>query len=213
MLAVAGVYVRQAAGSSARARLAERTRLPSLWAYSSNRCNSLFQRSSKTAQSLRFARPTRRNSGMRIARSCRMSGSPCTAATGAATTIFTRENAATSPRKRAASAAKREVQIDMIANANPAYGRRQTCRPFNKQPFEVTTSNLSFNRDTGEASTPAPVEFKFATGHGSGVGVSYSTQDSIVRLEQSVQFELTPSDQTNGMPVSATGSSLRRSTS
>ena len=72
----------------------------------------------------------------------------------------------------------------------------------------MKTSNLSFNRNTGEASTPAPVEFQFPSGQGRGVGVSYSTSDSIVRIEHDVEFELAASDQTGGMPVTATGSSL-----
>ncbi len=71
-----------------------------------------------------------------------------------------------------------EVQIDM-ASAHPAPGH-------SADTLQIKTSNLSFNRNTGEASTPAPVEFHFTGGQGSGVGVSYSTSDSIVRLEQNV---------------------------
>jgi LPS export ABC transporter protein LptC len=93
-----------------------------------------------------------------------------------------------------------EVTIDM-ANAHPSPGHEA-------DTVQVKTSNLSFNRNTGEASTPAPVEFHFPTGQGRGVGVSYSTSDSIVRVEQGVQFELAATDQTGGMPVTATGSSL-----
>jgi lipopolysaccharide export system protein LptA len=93
-----------------------------------------------------------------------------------------------------------EVTIDM-ANAHPAPGH-------SPDTLEIKTSNLSFNRNTGEASTPAPVEFHFPTGQGRGVGVSYSSSESTVRVEQGVQFELAPTDQTGGMSVTATGSSL-----
>jgi lipopolysaccharide export system protein LptA len=93
-----------------------------------------------------------------------------------------------------------EVTIDM-ANAHPAPDH-------SADTLQIKTSNLSFNRNTGEASTPAPVEFHFPTGQGRGVGVSYSTSDSTVRVEQGVQFELAASVQTGGMPVTATGSSL-----
>ena len=93
-----------------------------------------------------------------------------------------------------------EVTIDM-ANAHPAPGH-------SADTLQIKTSNLSFNRNTGEASTPAPVEFHFPTGQGRGVGVSYSSSDSTVRVEQAVQFELAATDQTGGMPVTATGSSL-----
>jgi LPS export ABC transporter protein LptC len=74
--------------------------------------------------------------------------------------------------------------------------------------LEVTTSNLLFNRNTGEASTQAPVEFRFAGGSGRGVGISYSTGNSTVRVERSIEFDLAPSAATDGMPVTATGTSL-----
>jgi len=97
-----------------------------------------------------------------------------------------------------------EVRID-IENANPAQGKPAGSPGGG---IEVKTSNLSFNRNTGEASTPAPVEFRFPAGQGRGVGVTYSTHDSTVRIEHAVQFDLAASDRTSGMPVSATGSSL-----
>ncbi len=74
--------------------------------------------------------------------------------------------------------------------------------------LEVTTSNLLFNRNTGEASTQAPVAFRFAGGSGRGVGVSYSTSDSMVRVEHSVEFDVAPSSATDNLPISATGTSL-----
>jgi lipopolysaccharide export system protein LptA len=96
-----------------------------------------------------------------------------------------------------------DVQID-IGNAAPDPGK--PAKP--DSSLEIRTSNLSFNRDTGEASTPAPVEFRFAGGTGRGVGISYSTSDSIVRVEHTVEFDLAPSAETDGLPVTATGSSL-----
>ena len=74
--------------------------------------------------------------------------------------------------------------------------------------LEVTTRNLSFNRDTGEASTPEPVEFRFPQGEGHGVGVKYSTSDATVRVERDVEFDLAPSERTGGLPVRVTGRSL-----
>lgn len=93
-----------------------------------------------------------------------------------------------------------DVTMDM-ANAHPLPGH-------SADTLQIKTSNLSFNRNTGEASTSAPVEFHFPAGQGRGVGVSYSSNDAVVRLEKDVQFELAPSQQTGGMPVSASGSSL-----
>jgi lipopolysaccharide export system protein LptA len=109
------------------------------------------------------------------------------------------------------------VEID-IQGANPASGK-----PADKQ-LQVTTSNLSFNRDTGEASTPEKVEFQSPQGHGSAMGVSYSSQTAVVRLEHNVAMEMIPangnaekadkqpSDRNSpviaGVPVTATSSSL-----
>ena len=74
--------------------------------------------------------------------------------------------------------------------------------------IEITTSNLSFNRASGEASTPEAVEFNFTGGKGSAVGVTYSTETSIVQLERNVQLEVESSDKTGGLPLKATGGNL-----
>ncbi|MGB0036550.1 MAG: LPS export ABC transporter periplasmic protein LptC [Candidatus Acidiferrales bacterium] len=94
-----------------------------------------------------------------------------------------------------------DVQID-IQGANPASGR-----PSDKS-LVVKTRNLTFNRESGDAATTEPVDFEFPQGHGHAVGVTYSTRDSIVRLEHGVQMNLAPETQTGGLPVQATGSSL-----
>ena len=94
-----------------------------------------------------------------------------------------------------------EVQIDMQGAPQPGG------KPAG-QPMQVKTSDLTFNRETGEAATAAPVEFRFPQGHGHGVGVSYSTRDSTVRVNQSVEFDLNASDRAGGFPVNAAGSSL-----
>jgi lipopolysaccharide export system protein LptA len=108
------------------------------------------------------------------------------------------------------------VEID-IQGANPASGK-----PADKQ-LQVTTSNLSFNRDTGEASTPEKVEFHSPQGHGTAMGVSYSSQTAVVRLEHNVAIEMIPANGNaekadklgdrnspfiTGVPVTATSSSL-----
>jgi lipopolysaccharide export system protein LptA len=97
-----------------------------------------------------------------------------------------------------------EVQIE-IQNANPSAAKSSGALA---SSLEVKTSDLTFNRNTGEASTPAPVEFHFPAGQGHGLGVSYSTRDSVVRVEHEIEFELAASAQTGGLPASASGSSL-----
>ncbi|MGA8366364.1 MAG: LptA/OstA family protein [Candidatus Acidiferrales bacterium] len=94
-----------------------------------------------------------------------------------------------------------EVQID-VQDAHP-----ESAQPAGK-PIEVRTRNLTFNRETGEASTPAPVEFSFPAGEGRGVGVVYSTHDATVRVEHAVEFDMAASERTGGLPVHITGSSL-----
>jgi lipopolysaccharide export system protein LptA len=74
--------------------------------------------------------------------------------------------------------------------------------------LRVKTSNLTFDGQTGEATTSAPVEFSLPQGLGRGVGVSYSTRAAIVRVEHAVDFNMTPSERTGGLPVSIKGSSL-----
>jgi lipopolysaccharide export system protein LptA len=93
-----------------------------------------------------------------------------------------------------------DVQIE-LASANPPPG-------IGDRTIHVTTRDLTFNRETGEASTPEPVAFRFPQGQGHAVGVTYSSQKSIVSLQHDVEMDLAPSDRTNGLPVKVTGGSL-----
>ncbi len=97
-----------------------------------------------------------------------------------------------------------EVQIDL--RSATAAGRQQA-EPL-PDNLEIKTSNLSFNRDTGEASTPAAVEFRFPSGRGQGVGAAFSSHGDIVRVERDVQFDISGSNRTGGIPVSLGGTSL-----
>ncbi len=94
-----------------------------------------------------------------------------------------------------------EVQID-LQGASPTPGK-----PAEKS-LEVKTRNLTFNRGTGVASTTDPVDFHFPNGQGHGVGLTYQSTDAIVRLEHSIQMDLSPSERSGGLPVAAEGSSL-----
>ncbi|HUA01386.1 MAG TPA: LPS export ABC transporter periplasmic protein LptC, partial [Candidatus Aquilonibacter sp.] len=98
------------------------------------------------------------------------------------------------------------VEID-VDGAKPASGGGTSAAA--PDALQVKTSDLSFNKDTGEASTSAPVQFSFPGGEGRGVGVSYRTSDSIVRVERAVEFDLAASPKVGDMPVSATGSGLQ----
>lgn len=74
--------------------------------------------------------------------------------------------------------------------------------------LKLVTSDLTFDRETGNASTGAPVQFTFPGGSGSGVGVDYSTRDATMRVERAIQFQLDASRKTGGLPVTVSGSSL-----
>jgi lipopolysaccharide export system protein LptA len=73
--------------------------------------------------------------------------------------------------------------------------------------LQVRTRSLSFQRESGEATTTEPVEFTFPGGHGRGVGVIYSTQASTVQLQHAVQLEFWPDQKETGLPIEATCSS------
>ena len=94
-----------------------------------------------------------------------------------------------------------DVQID-LASATPAPGK-----PADKD-LQVTTRNLSFNRESGDATTTAPVQFRFPQGAGHSDGMIYSSQKEIVRLTHNVQLDLAASDKSGGLPVTATGGSM-----
>jgi lipopolysaccharide export system protein LptA len=94
-----------------------------------------------------------------------------------------------------------DVQLD-LQGANPATGK-----PAGK-PLLVQTRSLSFNRETGEASTPEVVAFQFPEGSGHAVGVTYGTHDSKVLLEHAVELTFSVANRTGSQPVTATGSSL-----
>ncbi|HTZ74354.1 MAG TPA: LPS export ABC transporter periplasmic protein LptC [Candidatus Aquilonibacter sp.] len=76
------------------------------------------------------------------------------------------------------------------------------------QPLHVTTSDVTFNKETGAASTPAQVDLTFAGGQGHGVGLVYSSQKATITLQKDVYFEMAASQRTGGLPVNASASSM-----
>ena len=94
-----------------------------------------------------------------------------------------------------------EVQIDLQAAKSSSGAPAETA-------LEVKTRDLSFNRDTGEATTAEPVNFTFPQGTGHGVGIRYDSGDATIHLGGAVEFDLAASQKTGGIPVTATGSGL-----
>jgi hypothetical protein len=70
----------------------------------------------------------------------------------------------------------------------------------------ISTSNVTFDRETGEVSTAQPVVFRFPQGEGRGVGVLYHTGKASVELQHSVELSLTAPNQS--VPVLVSGSRL-----
>lgn len=94
-----------------------------------------------------------------------------------------------------------EVEME-IEDAKPAPGQPPG------RALVLRTRDITFNRTTGEAESSAPVEFTFPEGSGRGVGLAYSSRDSVVRIAHAVAFDLPASQRTGGLPVSATGGSV-----
>ena len=94
-----------------------------------------------------------------------------------------------------------DVEIDM-----QGIGPRQGATT--AQTVHVTTSNVTFNRETGEASTPAAVNLTFPGGQGQGIGLQYNSRKASLHLQRNVSFAMSPSQDTGGLPVSATAADL-----
>ncbi len=75
------------------------------------------------------------------------------------------------------------VQIDLQS----AEEARQTQ---DQRVIHVATKNIAFDRDTGEITTEEPVEFRFPSGEGHGIGISYDTRSERVRLKKDVELKL-----------------------
>jgi lipopolysaccharide export system protein LptA len=94
-----------------------------------------------------------------------------------------------------------EVKVDI-------QGTDQASGKMSDKSLEIVTKNLSFDRETGEATTPAPVQFSFPEGAGHAIGIVYNSNDAVVRLQKAVEIDLAASEKTSGLPIVATGSSM-----
>ncbi len=56
--------------------------------------------------------------------------------------------------------------------------------------IHVSTKNIAFDRDSGVITTEEPVEFRFPSGEGRGIGISYDTRKEQVRLNRDVELKL-----------------------
>ncbi len=70
--------------------------------------------------------------------------------------------------------------------------------------IQVTTSAVTFDRNSGEARTDKPVTFRWPAGEGRALGVSYDSNSGTLRLPQSVELNLSPSSKAPSEKTEAT---------
>jgi lipopolysaccharide export system protein LptA len=82
--------------------------------------------------------------------------------------------------------AKGDVQIDLVANPTGLTSPDQSMPKELKNPIHLKTRDLVFNRESGNASTDAKVEFRTAQASGSAVGVRYAGKSNMLTLSSQV---------------------------
>jgi lipopolysaccharide export system protein LptA len=82
---------------------------------------------------------------------------------------------------------KGEVSIDLQANPEGILSPDQTPPKELKNPLHLKTSDLVFNKNTGDAWTPAAVEFGVPQATGSAVGARYAAKQGLLTLESQVK--------------------------
>jgi len=90
--------------------------------------------------------------------------------------------------------AKGEVQIDLEANPTGVTAPDQATPKDLKNPIHLTTSDLVFNRDSGDASTVARVDFRTPQATGWAVGVQYSAKTSTLTLVSQIHVTMSGQD-------------------
>jgi lipopolysaccharide export system protein LptA len=86
--------------------------------------------------------------------------------------------------------AKGDVQIDLMANPAGLASPDQSTPKELKSPIHLKTRDLVFNRETGNASTDAQVEFRTPQASGTAVGVKYVGKVNTLTLGSQIHVEL-----------------------
>ncbi len=87
-------------------------------------------------------------------------------------------------------AANGDVQIDLVANPAGIVSPDQSTPKELKNPIHLKTRDLVFNKDSGNASTNARVEFQTPQAKGWAVGVQYAGKTNILTLVSQIHLEL-----------------------
>ena len=83
-----------------------------------------------------------------------------------------------------------EVQIDLQANPQGLLSSDQTPPKELKNPIHMRTTNLVFNKNSGDAWTPAEIDFSVPQASGSAVGAKYSAQTETLTLQSRIRIEM-----------------------
>jgi lipopolysaccharide export system protein LptA len=90
---------------------------------------------------------------------------------------------------------KSEVQIDLQSNSDGALSTDQSPPKELKNPIHLRTTNLIFNKNTGDASTPEEVDFSVPQASGSAIGAKYVAQAGILTLQSDVKITISGENQ------------------
>ena len=84
--------------------------------------------------------------------------------------------------------AKGDVQIDLVGNPAGLTSPDQAAPKELKNPIHLRTRDLIFNKDTGNASTDARVEFETAQASGWAVGAEYAGKSNVLTLASQIHI-------------------------
>jgi lipopolysaccharide export system protein LptA len=87
--------------------------------------------------------------------------------------------------------AQGDVQIDLEANPAGVTSPDQSAPRELKNPIHLQTSNLVFNRDSGDAFTDARVDFRTPQATGWAVGIRYAAKSKTLTLASQIHVTLT----------------------
>lgn len=84
-----------------------------------------------------------------------------------------------------------EVSIDLQANPQGMLHPDQAMPHELKNPIHLKTSDLVFNKNTGDAWTAARIDFRVPQASGSAVGAKYVAKDTALTLESQIKIVMT----------------------
>src|SRR5690348_16732612 len=88
-----------------------------------------------------------------------------------------------------------EVSIDLQANPQGIVHPDQAMPHELKNPIHLKTSDLVFNKNTGDAWTAAQIDFRMPQASGSALGAKYVAKDTALTLESQIKIVMTGTSQ------------------